>query len=571
MQSQPGVYALLLGSGVSSGAGVKTGWQITLDLVQKLAALQCEDASYDPAGWYESKYGEPPNYSKLLEALAKSRIERQNLLRQYFEPNDMERADGVKTPTVAHRAIAELVKNGHIRVIITTNFDKLLEQALRDQGVEPAVLDSPDNVQGALPLAHIKNCVFKIHGDYLDSEIRNTPKELACYPQPYDDLLDRIFDEYGLVVCGWSSESDEALAAALSRSTSARFTTFWTKKDDLNEQATKVAGHRQATTIDIANADDFFQELNEKVKILQEYSQDSELSTASAVSNLKTVLQDPSQQIRHTDLVRDVVNKLTSALSQIPIGPPDAPLPNSGNLNDRILAYETLSSTLLAMVPIAGRWARESDSTIWLEALRQVATVDAKAYNELWLDVRLYPAFLSVYAFCLGALVDRKIETIGSVFECQITTPTGESVDFYRTLGHLQPNLLNLFGGYVPLDGYEKRKLPVSDRAHDVLRTQIEQLFVGSEDYSLLFDELEMLLTMGYATRFRYENYWGPVGRYVYRRSDLERVLAKMKTSIETDASESPYVVSEIFGATVDECLGNIIRLRDFAERARFR
>ena len=242
MQSQPGVYALLLGSGVSSGAGVKTGWQITLDLVRKLAALQREDASDDPAGWYESKYGEPPNYSKLLEALGKSRIERQNLLRPYFEPNDMERADGVKTPTVAHRAIAELVKNGYIRVIITTNFDKLLEQALRDQGVEPAVLDSPDNVQGALPLAHIKNCVFKIHGDYLDSEIRNTPNELACYPEPYDDLLDRIFDEYGLVVCGWSSESDEALAAAMSRSTSRRFTTFWTKKDDLKRASDQNHG-----------------------------------------------------------------------------------------------------------------------------------------------------------------------------------------------------------------------------------------------------------------------------------------------------------------------------------------
>ena len=42
-----------------------------------------------------------------------------------------------KTPTPAHRAIASLVKAGYIRVIVTTNFDRLVEQALTDAGVPP--------------------------------------------------------------------------------------------------------------------------------------------------------------------------------------------------------------------------------------------------------------------------------------------------------------------------------------------------------------------------------------------------------------------------------------------------
>ena len=571
MQSQPGVYALLLGSGVSSGAGIMTGWQITLDLVRKLAASQQEDVGDDPASWYESKYGELPNYSRLLEALAKYPIERQNLLRPYFEPNDAERADGVKIPTVSHRAIAELVKNGYIRVIITTNFDKLLEQALRDHGVEPTVLDSPDNVRGALPLAHIENCVFKIHGDYLDSEIRNTPDELASYPESYDDLLDRIFDEYGLVVCGWSSESDEALAAAMSRSTTRRFTTFWTKKDELNERATKIAAHREATIIDIATADDFFQESNEKVKILQEYGRDSELSTASAVSVLKTVLQDPSQQIRHTDLVRDVVGNLASVLSQIPIGPPDAPLPNGSNLNDRIVAYENLSSTLRAMAPIAGRWASETYANIWREALRQIATVDAKMWNDVWFNLHMYPALLTMYGFCVGAIAGRNLDMVGSLLRTQVMGPTGEPLSFYSVLGDVQSNLLYSFRGRLPLNGYEQSRTPVSDRIHDVLRSNTEQILVSTRDYSLIFDEFEILLTMGYATQFPDVSYWGPVGRYVYRYADRERVLTKIRTSIETEGVESPYLVSGMFGETADECFANIAKFNDFADVARFR
>jgi hypothetical protein len=40
ISSSPGVYALLLGSGVSSGAGIPTGWAIVEDLARRLAGLE---------------------------------------------------------------------------------------------------------------------------------------------------------------------------------------------------------------------------------------------------------------------------------------------------------------------------------------------------------------------------------------------------------------------------------------------------------------------------------------------------------------------------------------------------
>ena len=42
IQANRGVYAVLLGSGVSRSAKIPTGWEVTLDLVQKLAALSGE-------------------------------------------------------------------------------------------------------------------------------------------------------------------------------------------------------------------------------------------------------------------------------------------------------------------------------------------------------------------------------------------------------------------------------------------------------------------------------------------------------------------------------------------------
>ena len=43
MYSSPGVYALLLGSGISRDTGILTGWEVTLDLIKKIAAIEKEE------------------------------------------------------------------------------------------------------------------------------------------------------------------------------------------------------------------------------------------------------------------------------------------------------------------------------------------------------------------------------------------------------------------------------------------------------------------------------------------------------------------------------------------------
>ena len=95
IQANPGVYAVLIGSGVSRSALIPTGWEITLDFVRKLAEVAVENCGTDPALWYRERYGKEPDYSDLLAALAKTPAERQQLLRAYLEPSEAERADGI--------------------------------------------------------------------------------------------------------------------------------------------------------------------------------------------------------------------------------------------------------------------------------------------------------------------------------------------------------------------------------------------------------------------------------------------------------------------------------------------
>jgi hypothetical protein len=126
-----------------------------------------------------------------------------------------------------------LVAAGHVRVIITTNFDRLIENALRENGVEPTVITSDDALKGAVPLIHSRCYVVKIHGDYLDTRIRNTDSELGAYTPELDTLLDRIIDEHGLIVCGWSGDWDPALRAAITRAPNRRYPMFWASRGQM--------------------------------------------------------------------------------------------------------------------------------------------------------------------------------------------------------------------------------------------------------------------------------------------------------------------------------------------------
>ena len=56
MHSNPGAYAALIGSGVSAGASIPTGWQVVLDLISKLARVLSESPGDDLAGWYQERF-----------------------------------------------------------------------------------------------------------------------------------------------------------------------------------------------------------------------------------------------------------------------------------------------------------------------------------------------------------------------------------------------------------------------------------------------------------------------------------------------------------------------------------
>ncbi|WP_428116623.1 SIR2 family protein [Candidatus Poriferisodalis sp.] len=510
MHAGPGSYALLLGSGIGRSSGVPTGWDVTIDLIKRFAAALGQDHGGDPIGWYRSYTGGEPDYSVLLEDLAPSPEDRRNLLEGYFQPTDDEREEGIKMPGPAHRTIADLVKAGVVRVIVTTNFDRLLEQALSEIGVQPTVISSAAHAQGALPLVHSGCTIIKVHGDYLSPDLKNTVEELDSYDPAIDALLDRVFDEYGLGVCGWSATWDAALRNALLRAPNRRFATYWMHRGDLTAQADELVAHRGAIQMQVTDADTAFDELAQTVAALEEATDRDPQGTATAVARLKRYLSDPVHRIRLHDLMVQETEGLIDTVADLPTTGVDV----DAVFPKRMHKYEMATTQLMALLATGAFFSQDDDrDQTWVATIDRLARREmAQSGYDVLLNMQQYPTLLAMYAVAFGAAAAGRIDPVARVLgsvkvaEHGLTVPVGVAASSFQVLDY------DRMRATVP--GLERHRVPFSKRLFDALRPTVTEIIRDDQRYKELFDQIEYLFGLACYAGIGV----GPVGLGAHRR-----------------------------------------------------
>ncbi|OUE00805.1 NAD-dependent protein deacetylase sirtuin-4 [Clavibacter michiganensis subsp. michiganensis] len=385
VQSQPGVYAVLLGSGVSQSAGVATGWDIVKQLVHKVAALEGRPgqgndftADEDPESWWQERYDAPLGYSALLEQVAPTSATRQGILRAFFEPSEEEVTQGLKRPTAAHIAIARLVKRGFIKVIITTNFDRLMEAALVDEGVSAQVIASPGAVAGMTPLTHSSATLVKIHGDYLDIGSLNTEAELESYNELWKPLLRQIFDDYGLIISGWSAEWDKALVREIAEAPSRRYPLYWDGRSSGGIHAQQLLQNRSGNVVQAADADSFFTELLENITSLDNLLE-APVSTSLGVARVKRYVPDPLRRIDLSDLLFRQVDDIDASMSE------RLPVPGGAETFEEALMGIVGSSKPLLHMVLHGVYNDDgSHESLWVRLLQKLVDLRRPPSGTFW-------------------------------------------------------------------------------------------------------------------------------------------------------------------------------------------
>ncbi|HEY3331981.1 MAG TPA: SIR2 family protein [Capsulimonadaceae bacterium] len=501
-QKPRGVYAVLLGSGISRAATIPTGYEITLDLIRKIARSQKEDAGSSPEDWFRNKYNEAPRYDTLLKTLGKTPTERQLIIRSYIEPNDDERADGLKVPTAAHKALAKLVKDGYLRMILTTNFDRLMEAALTEEGVEFEVISGDDGIKGAIPYVHGGPVIVKLHGDYRDTRIKNISDELHSYSRMLTRYLDRVLDEFGLIVCGWSADWDTALRSAITRCPNRRFATYWLSKGEQGDLANELIVKRQANVIEIESADDFVTDLAEKVQAIDESLRPHPMSVPTAIATVERYLPNSSDKIRIDHLVRDEAQRLSMLFGandrfrtegrhwDVPIA------------KKRLLEYEEAGARYWSMLASISYYTESAYREYLTEAVEWLLPQSFKRNIN---QIEKYPSILSMYVVGVTAVAKSNYNNVSAVIADPIITdpitgiqkPAISELNIHYGMERIYNSIYTADGSLSIYSGLEPLRT-FSDYLQSTVHRHVSHVLRRSGDFVAAYEELEFLIALTY-------------------------------------------------------------------------
>ena len=368
----------------------------------------------------------------------------------------------------------------------------------------------------------------------MDTRIKNTTNELANYDQALNELLDQVFDEYGLVVAGWSALWDSALRAAIERCPSHRFTTFWATRGELENEAAALVERRRAVLISIEDADSFFDSLKEKVISLEEINRPHPLSRAIAVSTLKRYLSEDRYRIRAHDLVLEQTKELVKECD-VDRFPLNASKATFDDVIQRMKKYEALTEILLSLLITTGYWGEPQHEKILTDAVALVA--DGKQGGtgiKEYVNLQSYPALLLIYGAGIAAVAAGKYGNLTAL----LLRATGTQPNLLR-----EEPLAYLLNADEVLRDIVKRigsttRTPVSDYLALKLREPLKEILSRDALLHQCFDRFEYLwclLHIDLHTYLKTSSRW-VIGRFLwsdekhydYKETELERLYSEI-------------------------------------------
>lgn len=215
----------LLGAGASAAAGVPTAYHLIWRFKQMLYCSEqhvsvrtCSDLG-DPTlrsriqHYFDSKGGFPKEnsddeYAHYFEAMFPYEADRQRYLEEIMR--------GV-SPSYGHFALAALMKLAQARLIWTTNFDSMIEDAAATMYGSSGrlIVATPDAPHlGTHGIADERYPILvKLHGDFRSRRLKNTSEELRAQDAELRrDLVDTC-KRFGLAVVGYSGRDESVMDA----------------------------------------------------------------------------------------------------------------------------------------------------------------------------------------------------------------------------------------------------------------------------------------------------------------------------------------------------------------------
>ncbi len=215
-QSGAESYVVLLGAGASISSGCSTLMQIVDDVLYDQKPTKVNEWKDE----IENACAKDPYYGKLLEK--EFRPQKLDLFYEVWGLMDRETQYSIlkkhlwndKKPSNGYINLANIIKSGFIKTVLTTNLDNLLEKALNKIGLfqpENFIVivngrDKPEEIRDQIETNRAPIKIIKLHGS-LESPLSYafSPKEIYEFEASIKTNLSRVLNQ-SLIIAGHSMQ-----------------------------------------------------------------------------------------------------------------------------------------------------------------------------------------------------------------------------------------------------------------------------------------------------------------------------------------------------------------------------
>jgi len=195
--------AFVLGAGASASSGIPTGWDLATRWLKELHQRLCTDGTGLDA--WVAKGG--TEIEGLTTSAAAAEFYPQIFEKRFRNDPDAgyaeleDRMEG-RSPGMGYSMLAEIVQNTRHKVVITTNFDNLVSDALAMHGHKAPLLVGHESLASFVRPQLRRPLVAKIHRDLL-LHPHNDPQGVATLGAGWTNALRKLFQAYQPIVIGY--------------------------------------------------------------------------------------------------------------------------------------------------------------------------------------------------------------------------------------------------------------------------------------------------------------------------------------------------------------------------------
>ncbi len=200
-------------------------------------------------------------YGLWFEKYSRTPRKRQALIEQIIENIE---------PSVSYILLAQLIKNGYVRNIFTTNFDDLLNYSLLKYCTEKPKVFFHNELAKFIRFDDRKANIIKLHGDFLFENIKNINSETKFLDTNMEEKFLEGLSNRDIVFLGYNGADESIMNTLIRVRKENKFTIYWCGFDEkmLHWRVIKLLNEsNDAYFIKIRSFDDFIFEL---------YNQDQE-------------------------------------------------------------------------------------------------------------------------------------------------------------------------------------------------------------------------------------------------------------------------------------------------------